>query len=730
VPRRILLADDSVTAQNMGRRILSEAGYEVSTVNNGPAALKKIAEQKPDLIILDIYMPGYGGIEVCQKIKEDAQTSSIPVLLTVGKLEPFKADEARKVHADAHLVKPFEATELLAALTRLEDKIVPQGIAPQGDVRAGKPAKGKGGAGNGKDKKFGDADSGWKQRLGIPVAEAKRSEPKEKPAKKEAPSKAFRDFARPEASSEETVAVGPTDSLPADITAEEIAAITSAAAAFDQEKPANEFASATELEQWQPRVEAQALVATTPASHEVEPAMPPPPSPLPPELESLAAAIDEHEELHAALEQHRKSQVQERAESTEPQAVTAEASPPAREGEVVASSGEAAEPVAEEQQPESPSDEEVAAALESLTPMSTEAFSAATQYAETAVEHEYIGDGVDRVGNWGNESPVFARWVAQEVAVSEAEAALILEEEMQTASAALAEVESPGAEPLEAHAEVAVAVEQSSISQFVPAEAPGESSEEQAAAPESLEVASAPVEELSRTGTEPQEAEAGEAASAEIAPAETLEEAAAPEMAAAAEPEPELPSEQTAEIQPAAMEPELIEVVARTEAEALPDAESVAEEPAAIAAEAANVSTEEAAYAAAAAVSADFRNFSQMEAAQVSALPDSQGAQPEAGAISSEKEADLAAAWAQWRQIRESIATPQFTEQVAEVAAAGYKEIHKPETAPTPQSEKSSAAEPTLAADPSAIASIVESVLAELKPKLVEEIAKKLRKDK
>jgi CheY-like chemotaxis protein len=76
--RKILLADDSVTAQNMGRRILTDAGYEVITVNNGSAALKKIAEQKPDLIVLDVYMPGYGGLEVCQRIKDTKETARIP----------------------------------------------------------------------------------------------------------------------------------------------------------------------------------------------------------------------------------------------------------------------------------------------------------------------------------------------------------------------------------------------------------------------------------------------------------------------------------------------------------------------------------------------------------------------------------------------------------------------------------------------------------------------------
>jgi len=130
--RTVLLADDSVTAQNMGRRILMDAGYEVITVNNGSAALKKIHESPPDLIVLDVYMPGYGGLEVCQRLKESGETMRIPVLLTVGKMEPFKSDEAKRVRADGHIVKPFDASELLAALTKLEDRIVPQNESQRG----------------------------------------------------------------------------------------------------------------------------------------------------------------------------------------------------------------------------------------------------------------------------------------------------------------------------------------------------------------------------------------------------------------------------------------------------------------------------------------------------------------------------------------------------------------------------------------------------------------------
>jgi CheY-like chemotaxis protein len=173
--RTILLADDSVTAQNMGRRILVDAGYEVITVNNGSSALKKITEEKPDLIVLDVYMPGYGGLEVCQRIRESPETARIPVLLTVGKLEPFKADEARRVRADAFIVKPFEASELLTALTNLEDKIVPQPSSPYLKTGAlAEPAK-----------DFGDKERGWRSRLRIPTVRGKTREAE--PAQDSAP---------------------------------------------------------------------------------------------------------------------------------------------------------------------------------------------------------------------------------------------------------------------------------------------------------------------------------------------------------------------------------------------------------------------------------------------------------------------------------------------------------------------------------------------------------------
>jgi len=173
--RKILLADDSVTAQNMGRKILADAGYEVITVNNGSAALKKIAEQKPDLIILDVYMPGYSGLEVCQRLKEAPETARTPVLLTVGKLEPFKPEEAKRVRAEGFIVKPFEASELLSVLSKLEDKIVHR-AEPSKPGRFARAVATVEHADLPGSPRSADKETGWERRFAFPSKKSKSPE--------------------------------------------------------------------------------------------------------------------------------------------------------------------------------------------------------------------------------------------------------------------------------------------------------------------------------------------------------------------------------------------------------------------------------------------------------------------------------------------------------------------------------------------------------------------------
>jgi DNA-binding response OmpR family regulator len=126
VALKILLADDSLTAQNMGKKILTEAGYEVIAVSNGAQAMKKIVSDRPDLVVLDVYMPGYTGLELCERMRNSRETARTPVLLSVGKMEPFKHEEGTRVRADGVIVKPFEATELVATVKRLAENLSPE----------------------------------------------------------------------------------------------------------------------------------------------------------------------------------------------------------------------------------------------------------------------------------------------------------------------------------------------------------------------------------------------------------------------------------------------------------------------------------------------------------------------------------------------------------------------------------------------------------------------------
>jgi twitching motility two-component system response regulator PilH len=297
--RKILLADDSVTAQNMGRKILVDAGYEVIAVNNGSAALKKIAELKPDLVILDVYMPGYSGLEVCQRLKESQESSRIPVLLSVGKLEPFKPEEAQRVRADAFIVKPFEASELLSALSKLEDKVVPR-AEPTKPGRFARAMAAAEEAGRGSRKETAGDQNSWNSRIGFPH---EKKEPEEKVADEStiynpmnrdlrtvvetAAEKAAEhkdEKHQPGVGAQETVvdvaAFAPAG-FPKDVTPEEVAAITAAAAqihragsaAKDEHQGGEGISTETEISRTQDFVVqasgAQVSEPTSPASPEL-----------------------------------------------------------------------------------------------------------------------------------------------------------------------------------------------------------------------------------------------------------------------------------------------------------------------------------------------------------------------------------------------------------------------------------------------------------------------------
>jgi CheY-like chemotaxis protein len=117
--KTILLADDSITIQKIVNLTFSGEGIDVVTVSNGDAALKKVREIHPDLVLADIFMPGENGYELCDHIKNDPEIAHIPVILLVGAYEPFDQTEATRVQADGHLTKPFEIRVLISAVNSL-----------------------------------------------------------------------------------------------------------------------------------------------------------------------------------------------------------------------------------------------------------------------------------------------------------------------------------------------------------------------------------------------------------------------------------------------------------------------------------------------------------------------------------------------------------------------------------------------------------------------------------
>lgn len=120
--RKLLLADDSVTIQKVVNLTFADEGIEVVAVGDGDAAMEKFVEFAPDLMLVDVNMPGMDGYRICEMIKQDAETAHIPVILLVGSFEPFDEEEAHRVGADGYLTKPFQSIrQLVGKVTSLLD---------------------------------------------------------------------------------------------------------------------------------------------------------------------------------------------------------------------------------------------------------------------------------------------------------------------------------------------------------------------------------------------------------------------------------------------------------------------------------------------------------------------------------------------------------------------------------------------------------------------------------
>jgi DNA-binding response OmpR family regulator len=131
---RVLIVEDDEEIVDVLRRTLRAEGYEVRAALDGPEALDDLDEFSPDLVVLDLGLPGMDGMEVMTRIRE---SSEVPVLMLTARADPEDRVAGLDTGADDYLIKPFDRAELLARIRALLRRHPPRGSAmvTVGDLR-------------------------------------------------------------------------------------------------------------------------------------------------------------------------------------------------------------------------------------------------------------------------------------------------------------------------------------------------------------------------------------------------------------------------------------------------------------------------------------------------------------------------------------------------------------------------------------------------------------------
>ncbi|KOX21353.1 chemotaxis protein CheY [Saccharothrix sp. NRRL B-16348] len=111
---RVLVVDDDVTVRDVVRRYLELAGHEVELVGDGESALRRFAEREPDLVVLDLMLPGVDGLEVCRRLRV---RSAVPVVMLTALGEEEDRIAGLQLGADDYVTKPFSPRELALRVT-------------------------------------------------------------------------------------------------------------------------------------------------------------------------------------------------------------------------------------------------------------------------------------------------------------------------------------------------------------------------------------------------------------------------------------------------------------------------------------------------------------------------------------------------------------------------------------------------------------------------------------
>jgi DNA-binding response OmpR family regulator len=122
-PKRILLVDDYPDALEIWGLYLRLLGYEVDTADDGLKAVELAHRRLPDLIVLDLELPGISGFEAARQLRQSAETAAIPLIAATGYSHVKQLDHARDCGFDSIVVKPCEPAALVAEIERLLDGV-------------------------------------------------------------------------------------------------------------------------------------------------------------------------------------------------------------------------------------------------------------------------------------------------------------------------------------------------------------------------------------------------------------------------------------------------------------------------------------------------------------------------------------------------------------------------------------------------------------------------------
>lgn len=119
VPQRILVVDDTPLNRELAADLLEAAGYAVLQAEDGTGLIERVKRDRPELILLDLKLPGVDGFALARQLKADPATRAVPIVALTADLMPEKQGRALEAGCAAYLRKPLDAGELLQAVTRL-----------------------------------------------------------------------------------------------------------------------------------------------------------------------------------------------------------------------------------------------------------------------------------------------------------------------------------------------------------------------------------------------------------------------------------------------------------------------------------------------------------------------------------------------------------------------------------------------------------------------------------